>query len=268
LLRLAGGQEYFHAPDSIAYVTVTLTEGAARRETLMFRSQGFRSWLARLYYMATNKAASAKAVQEALAVLEARARYDGPTVPVHVRVAEHEGCSYLDLGDTNWRVVQIDAAGWRILERSPIRFRRPRGMLALPEPVRRGLISRLSSFLNITKGDWPLAVAWLLAALRARGPYPLLLLNGEQGSAKSTVARVLRSFADPSVAPLRSAPRDDRDLIIAASNSWVVALDNLSTVQPWLSDALCRLATGGALQPACYSPTMRRRSLTSSAQLS
>ncbi len=70
-------------------------------------------------------------------------------------------------------------------------------------------------------------------------------MHGEQGSAKSTVARVLRSLIDPCVAPLRAAPRDDRDLVIAASNSWVVALDNLSSVPPWLSDALCRLATGG-----------------------
>src|SRR5262249_19645584 len=43
----------------------------------------------------------------------------------------------------------------------------------------------------------------------------------------------------------RCLPRDEGDLIIAASNSWLVALDNLSDLPPWLSDALCRLATGG-----------------------
>src|SRR5262249_9788834 len=78
-------------------------------------------------------------------------------------------------------------------------------------------------------------------------PFPILVLHGEQGSAKSTTARVLRSCVDPNVAALRSAPRDDQDLIIAASNSWVVALDNLSAVPDWLSDALCRLATGGGV---------------------
>jgi hypothetical protein len=33
--------------------------------------------------------------------------------------------------------------------------------------------------------------------------------------------------------------------VIAATNSWCVAFDNISTLQPWLSDAMCRLSTGG-----------------------
>jgi hypothetical protein len=71
------------------------------------------------------------------------------------------------------------------------------------------------------------------------------VLGGEQGSAKSTLARALRALVDPNAAPLRSAPRDGRDLIIAAMNSWVLSFDNLSGIPLWLSDALCRIATGG-----------------------
>ena len=33
--------------------------------------------------------------------------------------------------------------------------------------------------------------------------------------------------------------------MIAARNSWCVAFDNLSGIAPWISDSLCRLATGG-----------------------
>src|ERR1017187_10138958 len=40
-------------------------------------------------------------------------------------------------------------------------------------------------------------------------------------------------------------PREERDLLIAANNSWIVAYDNLSGTSQWLSDALCRLSTGG-----------------------
>src|SRR5262249_18533708 len=67
----------------------------------------------------------------------------------------------------------------------------------------------------------------------------------EQGSAKSTLARVLRKLIDPNKVVLRRPPRDERDLMITATNSWIVALDNLSYLSPWLSDGLCTLATGG-----------------------
>jgi hypothetical protein len=86
--------------------------------------------------------------------------------------------------------------------------------------------------------------AWLVMVLSPTGPYPILECHGEAGSAKSTTARVLRGLVDPAKAPVRGMPRDTRDLVIAAQNGWIVALDNLSGLPLWLSDTLCRLATG------------------------
>jgi hypothetical protein len=57
--------------------------------------------------------------------------------------------------------------------------------------------------------------------------------------------KILRRIVDPSVALVRTPPRDERDLLIAVNNSWVIAYDNLSGIPHWLSDSLCRLATGG-----------------------
>jgi hypothetical protein len=93
--------------------------------------------------------------------------------------------------------------------------------------------------------NWVLLLSWLVAAFRPHGPYPVLIFQGEQGSAKSTTAKLLRRLIDPASAPLRTPPREERDLLIAANNSWVVAYDSLSGIPQWLSDALCRLATGG-----------------------
>jgi hypothetical protein len=56
---------------------------------------------------------------------------------------------------------------------------------------------------------------------------------------------MLRDLIDPNIASLRSEQRDERDLMLAATNGWIVALDNLSKLPVWLSDALCRLSTGG-----------------------
>src|SRR5262249_30177683 len=94
------------------------------------------------------------------------------------------------------------------------------------------------------EGDWRLVVSWLLAALRPVGPYPVLVVYGEQGSAKSSLVRVLRALVDPNTAALRRPPREERDLVIAATNGWLIALDNLSHLPDWLSDGLCCLATG------------------------
>ena len=60
-------------------------------------------------------------------------------------------------------------------------------MLALPIPERGGSIDDLRQLLNVpNENDWVLVVSWLLGALRPERPYPVLVLQGEQGSAKST----------------------------------------------------------------------------------
>jgi hypothetical protein len=105
-----------------------------------------------------------------------------------------------------------------------------------------------------------LIVAWLLAALRNCGPYPVLALAGEQGSAKSTVAAMLRSCIDPVTAPLRALPRDDRDLFIAACNGHLLAFDNVSGLPTWISDTLCRLATGGGFAVRARSIPIKMKS--------
>jgi hypothetical protein len=118
-------------------------------------------------------------------------------------------------------------------------------MRQLPHPTRGGNIDELREYANVGDDDWPLFAAAAVATLRPRGPFPVLQFHGEQGSAKSTTARVLRELVDPNAAPLRSEPRDGRDLMIAAHNGWIVAYDNVSHLAPWLSDAICRLSTGG-----------------------
>ena len=104
-----------------------------------------------------------------------------------------------------------------------------------------------SPFLNLaSRNDFVLIVAWLLAALRSGGPYPLLAISGEQGSAKTVLSKLLKALIDPNAAPVRALSREERELMIAANNGYLLAFDNLSGLPNWLSDALCRLATGGS----------------------
>ena len=142
--------------------------------------------------------------------------------------------------------MEIDADGWRVIDTPPVRFRRSAGMLPLPAPVAGGSIEELRPFLNVrSDNEFILTVAWMLAALRDRGPYPVLALFGEHGTAKSTFAKILRALIDPNTVPLRALPREDRDLFIAATNGHVLVFDNISSLADWISDTLCRLSTGG-----------------------
>ncbi|MEJ1157372.1 hypothetical protein [Prosthecomicrobium sp. N25] len=244
LVDLAAGADLFHDPNNSAYADVVV---AGRRKTLRVAGRDFQDWLCRGYYERTRSAPGSEALKSALGVIEAKARYDGPERRVFVRVGELEGRIYLDLGDDTWRAVEVDAAGWRMVDAPPVRFRRASGMKALPVPVQGGSIESLRQYLNVrSDADFVLVVSWTLAALRGRGPYPLLVVSGEQGSAKSTFSDLVRALVDPNVAPLRALPREERDLFVAANNSHVLAFDNVSVLAPWMSDTLCRLSTGGA----------------------
>ncbi len=115
-------------------------------------------------------------------------------------------------------------------------------------PVVGGNITDLRAFVNITDEQWPLFVGYLVGCFRAAdaGGHPVLAIDGEQGSAKSTLARIIKRLVDPNRAPLRAEPSDKRDLAITAQNNRLLAYDNLSgTMQHWLSDSLCRISTGG-----------------------
>src|SRR5262245_661694 len=237
--------ELFHTAVGTAFADI-LIDG--HRETWPIRSRRFKGFLRRSYYKATGTAPSALAIKMALDQLEARAQFDAPERLVHLRVAEHQGRLYLDLANAHWQAVEIASDGWRVIDKPPVRFRRPPGLLPLPLPKRGGSLDTLRHLLNLPRDDdFVLVVAWLLAALRPNGPYPLLAISGEQGSAKTVLCKMLKALIDPNVAPVRALARDERELMIAANNSHVLAFDNVSSLPGWLSDALCRIASGGSL---------------------
>jgi hypothetical protein len=237
------GAWLFHAPDGTAYAAV---EVDGHLETHAVRSIRFRDWILIRFLQQHGRAPNSQLLTDALNTIRAIACYHGPEMPVFVRVAEHEGDVYIDLGNENWDAVRVTREGFEAVPRPPVGFVRKAGFAPLPYPDGEGTVNELRPFLNIgSDGDFMLVAAWAAFSLSPQGPYPVLVLQGEQGSAKSTTVRVLRALVDPAVEPLRALPKNERDLAIAASNAWVLAFDNLSGIRDQLSDALCRLATGG-----------------------
>ena len=239
-----GGVEMFRDGKD-AYAAVVI---CGHREIMAVRSRCFRLFVIRVNYELTAKIPSAQSISDALALMEAQSLFDGTERKVYVRVAPGHGNDvYIDLGGEEWRAVHVTADGWRVVNQPAIYFRRPESMRPLPLP-QPGRLDDLRQFLNLANEDaFVLLKALLVAALRPRGPYPIGYIAGQQGTAKTTTCRVIRALVDPCQGSVRTAPRDEADLLIAARNSHLIALDNLSRLEPWLSDAMCRIATGGGL---------------------
>lgn len=208
--------------------------------------------LAAIYTEEVGKVPSASACTDALNAVEGLC-HRAVATPLALRVASHGGHIVIDLGDEAGRVAVVSPEGWKVLDRSPVLFRRTRLTGALPLPEKGGSLDALRGLLNVTEESWPLLVGYLTSCLVPDIPHPIGLLTGEHGTGKSTAAETIVGLVDPSPAPLRSAPRNPEEWVIGASASWTVAVDNISTIPPWMSDAFCRAATGeGAVKRALY----------------
>lgn len=243
LLDFLPEMELWHSPDREPFATIRV---GAHFENWQVRSKDFREWLSGRYFAATGMAPGSQAIEDILRIIEGRAKHDGPEHPVFLRVAGRDGAVFVDLTDPRWRAVEITENGWQVIDHASVKFVRSASMRPLPLPEAGGMIEQeLRDLVNVgDENDFKLIVGWLIECFNPRGPYPILVVSGEQGSAKSSLCRLLRELTDPSNAPIRLPPRNEDDLIVTARNSWVLAFDNVSDVPIWLSDALCSIATG------------------------
>ncbi|MGH1457883.1 MAG: hypothetical protein ACRBBT_03180 [Paracoccaceae bacterium] len=237
------GMELWHTPDKTTFATLCI-DGHAEHWDL--GSSHFRNYLSFQHFQSEGKALSQTALEDRRRTLAGEALFAGKEHAVFTRIGARDGETFLDLGSKDWSAVQITPSGWDVQRHPSVRFQRSGSLAALPTPTKGGSIEELRPFLNVgSETDFRMLVAWLMGAMQPKGPYPILILTGEQGSAKSTTARVLRSLVDPSNPMARSAPQSEQDLVIAARHNHVLAFDNLSHIKPTLADALCRIATGG-----------------------
>ncbi|MGH9852507.1 MAG: bifunctional DNA primase/polymerase [Blastocatellia bacterium] len=237
----------FHNAEGRQYASIKIN---GHIETRLIESTAFLLWLNGAYFEDVGAPLHGEEFSKTVRTLRAIAQFKSGERCVHLRVAEHDGNVYVDLADEQWRIVEITPDTWRVIEstKSPVLFTRRNGMLALPEPIQGGALSELRSLINCEKQTdddaWTLIACWLVMGFHPFGPYPILSVGGEQGSGKSTTSRMLQQLIDPNAGELRGVPKDERDLMIAANNCWLMAYDNLSGVSQEISDRLCRLATG------------------------
>jgi len=252
LLKLAAKTDYWYGV-SRAGEPFAVAPGECVVRTLRGGRGSVRAELARMYAEEHGRAPSAGALADTLLTLEGKS-YAGPECELHIRTARTSSGAWLDPGTPDGELIRITPGEWKRSPSGGPLFRRTRLTGPLPEPDPAGDLSAIRELLRISDDDWPLVAAWLVAVLLLPSqPVPVLALTAEQGCAKSWQTRLLVSLADASDCPLRTAPKDIESWTIAAAASRVVALDNLSKIEPWLSDALCRGVTGdGLVKRALY----------------
>jgi len=243
------GLEFFHDRWHEAWVTVPVKD---HRETWRVESPELRGWVEFAFYKKLGGTVPKPWVKDTIEKFRVVALYEGKQREIHVRSAEEDGTLFVDLADEHWRAVEVGPSGWRVIEKPDIKFRRSLGMAPLPEPQSSGNLRDLFRFLNVRREHEALLLAWLTYAMRSSVPYPILAFSGVQGAGKTTASRILRALIDPSIAEITMQPRSERDLVMAASNSRVLAFDNLSSIDAGFSDTLCRVATGGAHRERKY----------------
>ena len=235
--------EFIHDPNGEPYAVFA---AAGARQILHLESKAFGEYLSHAYYSQHDRAPNEPALRVALATLKGQAKFEGEQAEVFVRIAKTEAGYWLDLCNDAWQCVQVTATGWAVVagDGAPL-FTRGASMRPLPMPERGGTLAALWPLVNIPEADRMMVLAWMLECLRADTPHVVLELVGEQGSVKSTTQKFIRRLIDPNQADLRAAPKSVEDVWIAARNSHMVSLENLSHLPPPYQDALCVLATGG-----------------------
>ena len=245
LLELALDKTYyFNSAMEQTFVSLALR---GHKETFRISSESFKKYLRLHYYNKHKKLISGHVLDEIVEFLDAKALFEGPTESVYKRVAESNKMIFIDICDADRHVIEVTPHGWSIIQNPQVHFIRKKSQQPLPLPLKGGTLLDLKPFLNLKNdNDFIMCIAWFLRSLSPTGPYPVLAIKGGQGTAKSTLLRVCRELIDPSSAPIRSLSKNERDLFINASNTWVLAYDNVSECSSAISDALCMISTGGA----------------------
>lgn len=245
LISLMGDVSIYRTSLDILYATIMIN---GHEENWPIKSESFKSIMVSRFFEIEKKPPSKLAVQEAKEYFEAIS-FKSNIADVWVRIAKHEDAIYYDIGDEEWKSVRITKDGWEIVEKTPVKFIRSKGLSKNVYPIKGGSISQLRKFINIGENEdkWILYLATIVGAFNPKGPHAITYFKGGNGSAKTTATKITKMLIDPNASFVKTFPHNERDLFMTASKSWAICFDNISKISNEMSDALCRLSTGAGI---------------------
>ena len=230
----------FHDERGESYASMTVTGG---RRIVSLGSKDFGKWIGRLAWDRLGRTVGSEALTSTRQTLGGIARFDREQHRLHVRYAWHDGAIWIDMDGR--RAIRIRPGQWEIVEQPPILFRSFPHQLPIADPIKGGDPWQLLRFINVrSEDDQLMLLAFLIAAMIPGTPVAGLILHGVQGSAKTTLLKIIKRLIDPTMVEVRGGVRDLAEFALVAAQHRVVFYDNLTSLPDWLSDALCRLISG------------------------
>ncbi|MDO8660052.1 MAG: hypothetical protein Q7K54_05670 [Candidatus Parcubacteria bacterium] len=245
LIENTEGIELFHDDLNEPHIRININ---GHCENWRCRSKQFKRYLSSLYWNSYKKAPNTDAINTALGVIEAKACFDGNKFELFNRVAWLNDSLWYDLTNNNWQAVKINSEKWEIVHEPPILFKHYNHQKLQITPEKNGSIDEIFKFINIQNENHRILLrVYIVSSFIPDFPHPILCLYGSQGSAKSTLSRLLKMLIDPSAFGVTDFPKDGMELAQKLHNQWFSFFDNVSYLSGNTSDILCRAVTGAGV---------------------
>lgn len=206
-------------------------------------------------YEATGKSVSTDTIRRHLGVVRARARQSAELVRVRNRTAPLGDGYVIDRGDSTGACWHVRPARVEVVRNGDTAFRRGQGYgehppAVIPETAYEALEcvrGWLAQAWGLPDDDTTAVALLLVEWQRSDTPQPVLELTGGAGAGKTTFAQQLAALVDPRTAGAASTRLNREDIAAAVANSYVLYVDNISTLKADEQDLACLIATGATI---------------------
>jgi hypothetical protein len=240
--------EIFKDEYKVAHAAVMINE---HLEILPIGESRFKNWLRKTVKREHDVIISSQMVEDVVNTLIADAEFDGETKELGLRLAlapDNELKWYYDLTNDAHEIIEITSEGWKITK-NKILFRRfdhqkPQDYPTPTHDYPSDILDQFMNLLNVKKENRLLLKCYIISLFIPNLSKAVLMVHGEQGTAKSMLEELIKMLVDPSVLMTLSFPKDIAELVQQLSHHSLTYYDNLSRIPEWISDLLCRAVTG------------------------
>ena len=202
-------------------------------EVLPIGESRFKNLLRKIVKLEYDQIVGNHVIEEVVNTLIADAEFDGETKELGLRIAfaPDELKWYYDLTNDYHEFIEISDEGWKITK-NEIVFRRfdhqkPQDYPTPSKNYPPDIFDQFLDLLNVKKENRLILKCYIISLFIPNLPKAVLMVHGEQGTAKSLLEELIEMLVDPSVIKTLSFPKDMEELVQMLSHHYLAYYDNL-----------------------------------------